>query len=386
MKKITILGSTGSIGVNTLRVVEDNPDRYSVFALGAGGNMDLLARQIVRFSPAVVAVKDSASAGKLSELIPGRTPEVLTGERGYRQISSLEEINTVVSAMSGAAGLLPTLEALRAGKDVALANKETVVMAGPVVIGEAARRGARLLPVDSEHSAILQCLQGHDRNDLRRVVLTASGGPFREADARTLAAVTPAQALRHPNWSMGPKISIDSATLMNKGLEVIEAKWFFDLEPGQIDVIIHPESIVHSMVEYCDGSVIAQMGVPDMRVAISYALSFPRHTANDLPRLDLEKTGTLNFHPPDLELFPCLRLALEALKAGGTAPAILNAANEVAVAAFLEERIAFTDIARVITEVLNRQSPVPAANIETVLEADSLARRAAGEVIIKAGH
>lgn len=379
MKRITILGSTGSIGVNTLKVVEACPDLYRVSALGAGGNVELLASQITHFNPQVVAVRNSASAEALAALLPGRAPEILVGAEGYAVISSLEEIDTVVSAMSGAAGLLPTLKALEAGKDVALANKETMVMAGGLVIEEANRRGGRVLPIDSEHSAVLQCLQGHSRGSLRRVLLTASGGPFRGADRETLSSVGPAEALRHPNWSMGPKISIDSATLMNKGLEVIEAKWFFDLEPRQIHVVVHPESIVHSMVEYCDGSVIAQMGIPDMRIAISYALSFPEHIANDLPPLDLLKVRSLTFEPPDTDRFPCLRLALEALETGGTAPAMLNAANEVAVAAFLEGRIAFPDIARVIAETLDRHSPVPAENIDLVLESDTLARSTAEE-------
>ena len=381
MKKITVLGSTGSIGVNTLKVIEANPDRYRVSALGAGGNVELLASQIARFSPQVVAVRDKTAAGALKKLISGNIPRILVGDEGYALISSIPEVDTVVSAMSGAAGLIPTLKALSAGKDVALANKETMVMAGGLVIKEAEITGARLLPIDSEHSAILQCLQGHGRSDLRRIILTASGGPFRTASREILETVTPAQALCHPNWSMGSKISIDSATLMNKGLEVIEAKWFFDLEPARIHVAVHPESIIHSMVEYRDGSVIAQMGSPDMRIAISYALSFPEHIANDLPQLNLEKIGTLSFQAPDLDRFPCLRLALESLEAGGTAPAMLNAANEVAVEAFLSERIAFPDIAGVIAETLEKNSQAAAETIEIVLEYDSLARRTAEEAV-----
>jgi 1-deoxy-D-xylulose-5-phosphate reductoisomerase len=382
MKRITVLGSTGSIGVNTLKVIEANPDRYEVFALGAGRNFKLLASQVNAFEPEVVAVRDTATADALKGRLEGRKiPEILIGAEGHRTLASLEGADTVVSATSGAAGLLPTLAAVTAGKTVALANKETMVMAGGLVIDQAKRSGARLLPIDSEHSAIFQCLQGHNREDLRRVVITASGGPFRNEDNQTLASVTPKEALRHPNWSMGPKISIDSATLMNKGLEVIEAKWFFDLTPRQIDVIVHPESIIHSMVEYCDGAIIAQLGIPDMRIAISYSLSFPEHTANDLPPLSLEKIGKLTFEPPDMVRFPCLRLALEALEAGGTAPVTLNAANEIAVAAFLKERIAFLDIAFIITETLEQMGSVPAEDIDTVLESDARARQAAEEIV-----
>jgi 1-deoxy-D-xylulose-5-phosphate reductoisomerase len=382
MKQITVLGSTGSIGVNTLKVIEANPGLYDVYALGAGRNAELLASQINRFNPKVVAVRDTATADALPGFIGGgRVPEILVGTEGYRSIASLQETDTVVSAMSGAAGLLPTLEAVSAGKNVALANKETMVMAGGLVIERAKRSGARLLPIDSEHSAIFQCLQGHNRENLRRVIITASGGPFRTWDNKKLASVTPEQALRHPNWSMGRKISIDSATLMNKGLEVIEAKWFFDLQPRQIDVIVHPESIIHSMVEYCDGSIIAQMGIPDMRTAISYSLSFPEHSPNDLPPLSLEKVGALTFEPPDVIRFPCLRLALEALESGGTAPATLNAANEIAVAAFLEERIEFLDIAVIIAETLGKIGPLPAEDLDTILESDAGARQAAEEVV-----
>jgi 1-deoxy-D-xylulose-5-phosphate reductoisomerase len=382
MKKITVLGSTGSIGVNTLKVIEANPDLYEVAALGAGRNAELLASQILRFNPKVVCVLDTNAAEALTRLLKvDSTPEILVGAEGYRSISSLDDVDTVVSAMSGAAGLLPTFEAVNAGKTVALANKETMVMAGALVVARAKQSGARLLPIDSEHSAIFQCMQGHNRENLRRVIITASGGPFRKADSRAMASVTPAQALRHPNWSMGPKITIDSATLMNKGLEVIEAKWLFDLEPRQIDVIVHPESIIHSMVEYQDGSIIAQLGIPDMRIAISYSLSFPEHTSNDLPPLSLEKVGSLTFEPPDMVRFPCLRLALESLEAGGTAPVVLNAANETGVAAFLEERIEFLDIGVIIAETLERSRVCRVEDLDTVLASDADARRTAEEVM-----
>jgi 1-deoxy-D-xylulose-5-phosphate reductoisomerase len=382
MKRITVLGSTGSIGVNTLKVIEANPDLYDVCALGAGRNFELLASQVNAFNPKVVAVRDHETAEALKGLLGARKGlEIMTGPEGYGTIASFDETDTVVSAMSGAAGLLPTFDAIAAGKTVALANKETMVMAGGLVIEQAKRSGARLLPIDSEHCAIFQCLQGHNRGDLRRVLITASGGPFRNKDSRELVSVTPAQALAHPNWSMGPKISIDSATLMNKGLEVIEAKWFFDLHPRQIDVIVHPESIIHSMVEYCDGAIIAQLGIPDMRIAISYSLSFPEHTPNDLPPLSLEKIGKLTFEPPDMVRFPCLRLALEALNAGGTAPVTLNAANEIAVAAFLRERVAFLDIAFIITETLENIGSLPAEDIETVLASDARARQEAEEIV-----
>jgi 1-deoxy-D-xylulose-5-phosphate reductoisomerase len=307
--------------------------------------------------------------------------EVLAGSEGYQQVASLAEADMVLSAMVGAAGLIPTLSAIRAGKDVALANKETLVMAGALVMGEVRRHQVRLLPVDSEHNAIFQALEGHRREELKRILLTASGGPFRNMPMEELESVTPAQALAHPNWVMGPKITIDSATLMNKGLEVIEAKWLFDVPVEKIDVHIHPQSIVHSMVEYIDGSVIAQMGIPDMRIPIAYALAYPERLELDLPPLDFFSVKTLTFQEPDLRRFPCLDLAFAACKAGGTMPAVLNASNEVAVQAFLDNRIPFNGIPRMVNQVMQEHALDPAAELEALLEADSWARTRTEEAI-----
>ncbi|MDH3802988.1 MAG: 1-deoxy-D-xylulose-5-phosphate reductoisomerase, partial [Deltaproteobacteria bacterium] len=349
MKRIAILGSTGSIGRSALQVVEQFPDRLQVVALAAGRNIDLLAEQIHRFRPRLAAVFDLQLAKDLtSRLQPGIEVEVVAGSQGYQQVASCAEAEMILSSMVGAAGLIPTLSAIRAGKDVALANKETLVMAGALVMGEVRRSQVELLPVDSEHNAIFQAMEGHRREDLKRILLTASGGPFLNMPKEQLESVTPTQALAHPNWAMGPKISIDSATLMNKGLEVIEAKWLFDVPVEKIDVHVHPQSIVHSMVEYIDGSVIAQMGIPDMRIPIAYALAYPERLELGLPRLDFFTVQTLTFQEPDLNRFPCLKLAFAACKAGGTMPAVLNAANEVAVQAFLDNRIPFSGIPRLV--------------------------------------
>jgi len=295
----------------------------------------------------------------------------------------MEQIDTVVSAISGAAGLLPTYEAIRAGKNVALANKETLVMAGAVVMAEAEKQRIQILPVDSEHSAILQSLRGHAREDVRRVILTASGGPFRGLSLEEMRNVTPAQALKHPNWNMGPKISIDSATMMNKGLEVIEAKWLYNLDIDQISIFIHPQSIVHSMVEYVDGSVIAQLGIPDMTIPISYALSYPRHVGNTLVPLDLDRIGTLSFEKPDLERFVCLKLAHEAARAGMSMPAVLNGANEIAVECFLKGKIGFLDIPVIIEKTMWAHEPFAVENIDAVIEADRWARKTARSLVNK---
>ena len=379
MKRIVILGSTGSIGRNALWVAERFPDRLQVVGLGAGKNIDLLAEQVQRFRPRVIAVLTSELAGDLRRRLPPNT-EILAGLSGYQQVAALPESELVLSAMVGAAGLMPTLAALRAGKDVALANKETLVMAGDLVTTEVRRHQVTLLPVDSEHSAIFQALTGHRRQDLRRIVLTASGGPFLHADPEELQRVTPALALAHPNWRMGPKVTIDSATLMNKGLEVIEARWLFDLDVSQIGVAIHPQSIVHSLVEYVDGSVIAQLGIPDMRVPIAYALTYPERLPLDLPPLDLLAVQTLTFLEPDRARFPCLGLAFAALKAGGTMPAALNAANEVAVEAFLAGRIPFLAIGAVVEETLGRHRSSPAVHVEVILSADRWAREEARRI------
>jgi len=375
MKKITILGSTGSIGVSTLRVIKNNPEKYKVIALGAGKNIELLAEQIETFHPKAVAVLDENLALMLKKrLNSNRIPEILFGSKGYKCLATMDEIDTIISAMTGAAGLLPTYAGICAAKNIALANKETMVMAGPLVMNKAKEMGVSVLPIDSEHNAILQSLQGHPREDLSRVILTASGGPFRDRSLKEMVSVTPAQALKHPNWSMGKKISIDSATMMNKGFEAIEAKWFFDLEMKQISILIHPQSIVHSMVEYTDGSVIAQLGIPDMMLPISYALSFPRHLENNLPPVDLDQIGSLTFKRPDMEKFPCLRLALQAAKHGGTMPVVLNGANEIAVEYFLNGNIRFLDIPNVVSKTMASHKRVSLDSIDTVLEADSWAR------------
>ncbi len=382
MKRIAILGSTGSIGRSALQVIEQFPNRFQVVALAAGRNVDLLIEQIQRFRPKVAAVLDQELANDLASRLPADIGvEVFAGSQGYQNIANCTDADMVLSSMVGAAGLIPTLSAIRAGKDVALANKETLVMAGALVMEEVRRYQIRLLPVDSEHNAIFQALEGHRREDLKRIFLTASGGPFLNLPKEQLESVTPAQALNHPNWEMGAKITIDSATMMNKGLEVIEAKWLFDLAVEKIDVHIHPQSIVHSMVEYVDGSVIAQLGMPDMRVPIAYALAYPERLKLDLPTLDLFSVQTLTFQEPDLGRYPCLDLAFNACKAGGTMPAVLNASNEVAVQAFLDKRIPFLAIARLVDKVMQEHELAPAKELEAILAADTWARRRAEAII-----
>jgi 1-deoxy-D-xylulose-5-phosphate reductoisomerase len=382
LKKIAILGSTGSIGRSSLQVIEQFSDRFQVVALAAGKNIDLLAEQIHRFRPKVAAVLDRQLAKDLIRKLQTTTRvEVLAGPEGYEQVASCDDADMVLSAMVGAAGLRPTLSAIRAKKEVALANKETLVMAGALVMEEVRLNQVTLLPVDSEHNAIFQALQGHRREDLKRILLTASGGPFLNMPTKELESVTPAQALDHPNWSMGPKITIDSATLMNKGLEVIEAKWLFDVPVDKIDVHIHPQSIVHSMVEYVDGSVIAQMGIPDMRIPIAYAMAYPERVELDLQPLNLFALQTLTFQEPDIGRFPCLDLAFAACKAGGAMPAVLNAANEVAVQAFLDNRIPFKGIAALVSQAMHAHVPTPAADLEVIIEADGWARRQTEEAI-----
>lgn len=382
MKRLSILGSTGSIGVSTLDVVASHPEEFVVTALAAGRNIALLKNQIDRFRPRVAAVIDEEHASGLRRLLgPATATAVLYGQEGYREVAAAAGADMVVSAMVGAAGLIPTLEAIEAGSAIALANKEALVMAGRIVVRKAAEKGVNIIPVDSEHSAIFQCLQGHSREDVRRIILTASGGPFLHASADELAAVTPAEALRHPNWAMGRKITIDSATMINKGLEVIEAGWLFGLPATAIDVLIHPRSVVHSLVEYRDGSVIAQLGVPDMRVPIAYALSFPHRLHRTDHALDLTMAGPLEFLKPDLERFPGLRLAYEAAGKGGTMPAVLNGANEIAVEAFLREKIGFSDIVFVVEQVLSRHSVQEEPSIDEILAADRWAREEAGQTI-----
>ena len=378
MKRLAILGSTGSIGVNTLDVVGAHPDRFEVTALGAGANTDLLAEQVDRFGPEIVAVKDAAAADRLRRHIGDRCT-IVAGVPGQVEVATSDSADMVLSALVGAIGLRPTFAAIEAGRDVALANKETLVVAGRAMIAAAEVSGAKLLPVDSEHNAIHQCLRGEDAAEVRRLWLTASGGPFRASAVEVIRNVTPEQALNHPTWKMGPKITIDSATLMNKGLEVIEARWLFDIPPDRIRVVVHPQSVVHSMVEFIDGSFKAQLGVTDMRHPIQYALSWPERWAASLPDFDPVSVGALEFEPPDTERFPCLALAYAALESGGTAPAVLNAANEVAVESFLAGRIGFMQIAAMIEATLEAADNGSDKTVDGVLEADSQARALARE-------
>lgn len=385
MKPLSILGSTGSIGVSTLDVVAEFPERYSIVSLSAGSNLALLAEQVRRFKPQCVSVSSADDVVRLKSLLGDINVEILSGEEGASQCATHSDVEMVVSAIVGAAGLVPTLAAIGAGKDIALANKETLVMAGSLVMDSVRSNGVKLLPVDSEHCAIHQSLAGHRHADVRKLILTASGGPFRTFSQQQLTQVTLAQALAHPNWTMGKKISIDSATMMNKGLEVIEARWLFDIEAQNIDVHVHPQSIVHSMVEYIDGTVMAQMGIPDMKTPIAYALSWPDRLPLQLPALDLCAVSELTFSRPDLELFPCLKLAYQALEQGGSAPVVLNAANEVAVDCLLNDRIHFLDVSRLIDEVLNRTPYQDVNCVEDVIGIDERARMMSYEQIGKLG-
>ena len=376
MKSISILGSTGSIGCNTLKVVEHLQD-LSVVAMAAGRNVAKFAEQIASFGPELVSCNDEAGAAELErELhrLNAAMPRIETGEAGLVAVATHPEAEIVVSATVGAVGFVPTLRAIEAGKRVALANKETLVMAGELMTAAAARSGAEILPVDSEHNAIHQCLRGERRGEVKRIILTASGGPFRESTKSEIAAATREQALDHPNWKMGDKITIDSATLMNKGLEVIEAKWLFGFDADQISVVVHPQSIVHSMVEMVDGSIIAQLGVTDMRHAIQYALTFPERKENCAAPLDLAQLSQLNFEAPDLDRFPCLELAYRALKAGGTMPAVLNAANEIAVQAFLDGKIRLNEIAAINERTMRLHKTERIVDLDTVLSVDRWAR------------
>jgi 1-deoxy-D-xylulose-5-phosphate reductoisomerase len=378
---IAILGSTGSIGCNTLRVVESlGGEQFRVVALGAGRNVAVLADQVEKHLPELVSVETEDAAHALRAKLFERNvdlPRIIVGEAGLIEIATHPQADCLVSATVGAVGFVPTLRALEAGKRVALANKETLVMAGELMTQAARASGAELLPVDSEHNALHQCLRGEKREEVRRIVLTASGGPFRTKTRTQMQEATVSEALLHPTWNMGDKITIDSATLMNKGLEVIEAHWLFGFPPDQIDIVVHPESVVHSMIELVDGSVIAQMGITDMRHAIQYALTFPERHACELPPLDLTSLSALHFESPDLDRFPCIELAYRALRAGGTLPAAMNAANEVAVRAFIEERICFTDIALIIEAVMDKHRAQPANSLAAVLEADQSARLSA---------
>lgn len=385
---IAILGSTGSIGCNTLKVVESFDDeRFRIVALAAGRNVARLAEQVERHGPELVAVEDEASAEKLKEELARRgasVPRLMAGEAGLVEVSTHEGAQTVVSATVGAVGFVPTLRALEAGKRVALANKETLVIAGELMTRAAEQSGAELLPVDSEHNALHQCLRGERREEVRRLILTASGGPFRDKPLSAMARATVEEAMRHPTWRMGAKITIDSATLMNKGLEVIEAHWLFGFSADEIDIVVHPESVVHSMIELVDGSIIAQMGVTDMRHAIQYALTYPeRHACAALPPLDLTKLATLRFEAHDAERFPCVGLAYRALRAGGTLPAALNAANEEAVKAFLDGRVRLTDIPVIIERVMDAHETRPVASLDVVLDVNRESRLQASREIAR---
>lgn len=381
MKSIVILGSTGSIGTNTLDIVERFPDEFRVVGLTAGNNDEMLAEQIRRFRPQAVAMSTDAAAVRLKERCSGLPIEIVSGQEGLVRVASLPDAELVVSAIVGGAGLVPTLAAIRGKKQIALANKEPMVMAGQLMQEEARHAGVRIFPVDSEHSAIFQSLEGHRIKDVRRLILTASGGALWNLPKEALPDVTPEAALQHPNWKMGAKITIDSATLMNKGLEVVEARWLFDIPESRIDVLIHRESIIHSLVEYEDRSMISQLGLPDMRTPISYAMRYPDRLPLDLPSLDLTEIGTLTFCKPDHDRFPCLRLGYESLRIGGTMPAAMNAANEIAVDAFLNGGIRFTDISDIIQSTMQAHIPQPVLSVEAALEADRWAREKADSLV-----
>ncbi|HEY0048905.1 MAG TPA: 1-deoxy-D-xylulose-5-phosphate reductoisomerase [Pyrinomonadaceae bacterium] len=384
MKAVSILGSTGSIGCNTLKVVQ-HLGNFRVVALGAGRNMQLFAEQIARFEPELVSCENESCAEKLLENLHAlgapKIPKIELGEKGLIAVATHEAAETVVSATVGAVGFVPTLRAIEAGKRIALANKETLVMAGELMTKAARENKAAILPVDSEHNALHQCLRGESKAEVKRLILTASGGPFRTKPKEEIENATVEEALNHPNWKMGDKITIDCATLMNKGLEVIEARWLFDFDADEIAVVVHPQSIVHSMVEMVDGSVIAQLGVTDMKHAIQYALTYPERQPGCLEPLDFRKISQLTFEEPDFERFPCLALAYKALKTGGTMPAVLNAANEIAVQAFLDGRIRLSEIPQVNASVMNEHRAQAASSLEIVLQADNQARKQAGEVV-----
>jgi len=374
-KGVAILGSTGSVGTTALQLIRDFGDRFSVTALAAGRRVAELRDQIEEFAPATVSLADADDARELAAALGGKGPRIVSGAEGLLAVATAPGTAVCLSALVGAVGLGPTLASIEAGIDVALANKEVMVVGGELLRSRATKKGVQVLPVDSEHNAIFQALQGRRPEYVRRLVLTASGGPFRERPASSLATVTREEALDHPTWDMGDKITIDSATLMNKGFEVIEARWFFDRDPSEIDVVVHPQSIVHSMVEYRDGSIIAVMAVPDMSIPIAYALAYPDLLdLGHLPRLDLASTGSFSFFRPDVEKFPCLRLAYDALRAGGTMPAVANAANEIAVGRFLAAEIGFTDIPRLVEAAMNAHEPSVYETVEELLAADGWAR------------
>ncbi len=377
MKRLSIIGSTGSVGTNTLRVVEHLSDQFEVFALSARASVEKLARQTEAFKPSLVAIADPSQVDPFVEecrRLEAPVPEILHGDPGLCQIARAEEVDIVVAAAVGAAGLQSTYAALAAGKRVALANKEAMVLAGELLLNTARNAGGLIIPVDSEHNAIDQCLRSGRRHEVGRLILTASGGPFLNTPISEFSSITPAAALKHPTWKMGPRITIDSATLMNKGFEVIEARWLFDVEAGAIEIVVHPQSIIHSMVEFVDGSIVAQLGTADMRQPIQYALTYPERLPSLVPALDWTQIQSLEFELPDRDKFPCLAMSSRAIEMGGTTPAVLNAADEIAVAAFLDQSIAFTDISRIIAATLDAHEVTPAETVDAILEADRWAR------------
>jgi 1-deoxy-D-xylulose-5-phosphate reductoisomerase len=383
MKRLAIIGSTGSIGQNTLRVIEHLSDRFRVFALAANSTVDVLAEQTAAFRPSVVAITDTTRVDTFRNFCRAKgvpVPEVVTGEQGLRQIASAAEVDIVVAAAVGAAGLAPTYSAVASGKTVTLANKEAMVMAGELLRSKAKETQATIIPIDSEHSAIDQCLRSGRMNEVKRLILTASGGPFRQTPVEQFPEISPEQALRHPVWKMGKRITIDSATLMNKGLEVIEARWLFDLAPEKIDIMVHPQSVVHSMVEFVDGSIMAQLGTADMRTPIQYALTYPERLPSPVADLDWAAVSQLEFMPTDRNKFPCISLAYQAIHAGGTMPAVLNAADEIAVGAFLDRKITFPDIPKLIEKTVNAHPNSAADSIESIIEADRWARHYSGRL------
>lgn len=373
MKKVFVLGSTGSIGINCLNVISNLSNDFEVSCLTVNTNTDLLLEQVSKYNPKVVVVRDEKAAKNISEKIP-KSCELLTGEAGLIKAATEAEYDIFMGALVGFAGLAPTIEAVKRGKRIALANKETLVVAGEIVTDLCRANGSEIIPVDSEHSAIYQCLIGENLNEVEKLILTASGGPFRDKDKSFFENATVDEALNHPNWKMGSKITIDSATMMNKGLEVIEAHWLFGLPAEKIEVVIHPQSIIHSMVQFVDGSIKAQLGLPDMKLPIQYALTFPERMQNNFERTDLPKIGSMTFYEPDLDKFECLKLAFEALNAGGTAPCVLNAANEVAVSKFLHKQIKFSDIPLLINKALDKVESILSPDLGTIFECDRITR------------
>ena len=384
MKTISILGSTGSIGVNTLDVIRKNRDRFAVAAMVAGNNVEMFAEQVKEFKPSLVSVFNPSRLTKLKELLQGEDVEILCGEEGCIKVATHPDVSLVVSAIVGSAGLIPSLAAIQSSKDLALANKETLVVAGELILREAKNK-VNLIPIDSEHSAILQALNGEKKELIKKIILTGSGGPFRTFTKEQMGSVTVKEALNHPNWKMGAKITIDSATMMNKGLEYIEAKWLFGLDTP-VEIIVHPQSIVHSMIEFVDTSIMAQLGIPDMRVPIAYALTFPERIDCTLPTLDLAKIKQLTFEEPDYEKFPCIKLAQDSLVEGHSMPAVLNAANEVAVQAFLDEEISFKDISEIIRMAMNNHKSHAINSLEDVQSADRWAREEVNKLITVTMH